>query len=143
MRILCECREYANTYSQFIRIFVDLHYVVMARVKRGTIAHKRRKHLLKYAKGFRWGRKSKFKLAKVAIYHAWSHAYKDRKRKKRDFRRLWQAQINAACRLNGVSYSKFIYGLKEKKIGLDRKVLAQLAQEHPQIFEKIIEETKK
>ncbi|MBU4298746.1 50S ribosomal protein L20 [Patescibacteria group bacterium] len=114
----------------------------MARVKRGKIAHKRRKRLLKYTKGFHWGRKSKFKLAKVAIYHAWSHAYKDRKRKKRDFRRLWQVQINAACRLNGISYSKFTHLLKEKKIDLDRKVLSQLAKEHPQIFEKIIEKVK-
>jgi large subunit ribosomal protein L20 len=111
----------------------------MTRVKRGKIAHKRRKHLLKHAKGFRWGRKKKYRLAKVAVMKAWRYAYRDRKAKKRDFRALWQARINAACRLYGVSYSKFIYGLKKNKIELDRKVLSQLAQNHPQIFEKIVE----
>lgn len=114
----------------------------MVRVKRGKIAHKRRKHLLKYAKGFRWGRKSKFRLAKVAVYHAWSHAYKDRKRKKREFRQLWQIQINAACKNLGISYSRFIHHLKKKGIELDRKILAQLAKEHPQTFEKIVEKAK-
>jgi len=110
----------------------------MVRVKRGKIAHKRRKRLLKYTKGFRWGRKSKYKLAKDAIKHAWVNAYRDRKMKKRDFRQLWQLQINAACRQQGLSYSKFVHSLKEKKIGLDRKILSQLAKDHPQIFEKII-----
>jgi len=114
----------------------------MARVKRGKTAHKRRKHLLKYAKGFRWGRKSKYKLAKDALYHAWRYAYRDRKAKKREFRALWQIQINAACRQQGLSYSKFIHGLKQKKIELDRKILSDLAQNHPQIFEKIVEKMK-
>lgn len=114
----------------------------MARVKRGKIAHKRRKRLLKHTKGFRWGRKSKYRLAKAAVYHAWSHAYKDRKRKKREFRRLWQVQINAACRNLGVSYSKFIFGLKKGGIEVDRKILAKLAQDNPQIFEKIVEKAK-
>ena len=115
----------------------------MARVKRGTTAHKRRKHLLKYAKGFRWGRKSKYKLAKDALYHAWRYAYRDRKAKKRDFRRLWQVQISAACQQSGLSYSKFIAGLKKNKIELDRKILSGLAQNHPEIFEKILETIKK
>lgn len=114
----------------------------MVRIKRGKIAHKRRKHLLKYVKGFRWGRKTKYRLAKDALYHAWEYAYRDRKVKKREFRKLWQIQINAACRAQGISYSKFIYGLKQKKIGLDRKILAQFAQSHPKIFEKIIEKVK-
>lgn len=114
----------------------------MVRVKRGKIAHKRRKHLLKYAKGFRWGRKAKYRLAKEALYHAWRYAYRDRKAKKREFRKLWQTQINSACRQAGISYSRFIAGLKHKKIELDRKILATLAQSHPQIFEKIIEKTK-
>jgi large subunit ribosomal protein L20 len=114
----------------------------MVRVKRGKIAHKRRKYLLKYAKGFRWGRKSKYRLAKQALQKAWSYAYRDRKAKKRDFRKLWQIQINAACRQTGISYSKFIAGLKKNKIELDRKVLAQLVQNHPQIFEKIVEKVK-
>ena len=114
----------------------------MVRVKRGKIAHKRRKHLLKYAKGFRWGRKAKYRAAKEALYHAWEYAYRDRRVKKRDFRKLWQIQINAACRQFGISYSKFIAGLKKNKIELDRKILSQLAQNHPQIFAKIIEKVK-
>jgi large subunit ribosomal protein L20 len=115
----------------------------MVRVKTGKISHKRREKLLKYTKGFRWGRKSRLRAAKEAILHAWSHAYRDRKRKKREFRRLWQIQINAACREQGLSYSEFIHGLKEKKIELDRKILAQLAQNHLEIFKKIVEEVKK
>lgn len=114
----------------------------MVRVKRGKTAHKRRKHLLKYAKGFRWGRKSKYRLAKDALYHAWEYAYRDRKTKKREFRTLWQSQISAACRQAGIPYSKFIAGLKKNKIGLDRKILAQLVQNHPEIFGKIIEKVK-
>lgn len=114
----------------------------MTRVKRGTIAHKRRKHLLKYAKGFRWGRKSKYRQAKEALYHAWRYAYRDRRVKKRDFRKLWQIKINALCRQHGISYGKFIAGLKKTKIELDRKILADFAQNHPQIFEKIIEKVK-
>jgi len=115
----------------------------MVRVKRGKPARKKRKKLLKKVKGFRWGRKSKYRLAKDALRHAWTHSYRDRKRKKREFRKLWQTQINAACRKLGLSYSKFIHGLKEKKIELDRKILADLAKNHLDIFEKIVEEIKK
>ena len=114
----------------------------MVRVKRGTIAHKRRKNVLKHTKGFRWGRKSKYKAAKDAIRHAWSYAYRDRRVKKREFRRLWQTQINAACRPLGISYSKFIGGLKKKKIEIDRKILSTLAKKYPKIFEKIVEKAK-
>ncbi|MBL7150275.1 MAG: 50S ribosomal protein L20 [Candidatus Pacebacteria bacterium] len=114
----------------------------MVRVKRGKIASKRRKHLLKYAKGFRWGRKTKYRAAKEALMHAWKYAYRDRRTKKREFRQLWQIQINAACRQLGISYSKFIAGLKKSKIELDRKILATLAQSHPKIFEKIVEKVK-
>lgn len=112
----------------------------MSRVKKGKAAHKHRKHLLKHAKGFKWGRKSKYKLAKDALRHAWTFSYRDRKVKKRDFRQLWQLQINAACRKLGINYSRFINGLKNKKIGLDRKILSQLIQKHPEIFEKIVKE---
>jgi len=115
----------------------------MVRVKRGTITHKRRERLLKHTKGFRWGRKSKYRLAKEALLHAWTHAYFDRRKKKGYFRALWQIQINAACRQHGLSYSKFIHGLKQKKIELDRKILAQLAQNQPEIFKKILEKIKK
>ncbi len=111
----------------------------MVRVKRGKTAHKRRKYILEKAKGYRWGRKSKYRLAKIALWKAWSYAFRDRKQKKREFRRLWQIQINAACRNLGINYSKFIHGLKEKNIELDRKILAHLAKEQPQTFEKIVE----
>ncbi len=114
----------------------------MVRVKRGKIAHKRRKRVLKQAKGFRWGRKTKYRQAKEALYHAWQYAYRDRRTKKRDFRKLWQIQISAACRNLGISYSKFIAALKKNKIELDRKILADLAKNHPQIFEKIAEKVK-
>ena len=114
----------------------------MVRVKRGKTAHRRRKNLLKYTKGFRWGRKSKYRLAKEALLHAWKYAYRDRRTKKREFRKLWQIQINAACREQGLSYSRFIHVLKQKNIGLDRKTLADLAKSHPNIFKKIVEKTK-
>ena len=114
----------------------------MVRVKRGKTAHRRRKNLLKHTKGFRWGRKSKYRLAKEALLHAWKYAYRDRRTKKREFRKLWQIQINAACREQGLSYSRFIHVLKQKKIGLDRKILADLAKSHPNIFKKIVEKTK-
>ncbi len=113
----------------------------MSRVKRGTTANKRRKNVLKYTKGFRWGRKSKYKLAKQALQKAWTYAYRDRKVKKRVFRKNWQVQIGAACKAEGTSYSKFIYGLKKQGIELDRKVLSQLAQSHPEIFKKVLEAT--
>ncbi len=111
----------------------------MVRVKRGKAARKRRKHLLKHAKGFRWGRKSKYRLAKEALMHAWEYAYRDRRVKKREFRKLWQIQINAACRQLGISYSRFINSLKKNKIELDRKILANLARDYPEIFKKIVE----
>ncbi|MCK4520691.1 50S ribosomal protein L20 [Candidatus Parcubacteria bacterium] len=114
----------------------------MVRVKRGTTAHKRRKNILKHAKGFKWGRKSKYKAAKDALAHAWSYAYRDRRTKKRNFRRLWQIQINAACREQGISYSKFIAGLKKNKIELDRKILSELAKKNPEVFKKIVEKVK-
>lgn len=115
----------------------------MTRVKKGKSAHKHRRHILKHVKGFRWGRKSKLKLAKDALRHAWTFAYRDRKVKKRDFRQLWQIKINAAARNLGISYSRFINGLKNKKIEIDRKILAQLVENHPEVFEKIVEEVKK
>jgi len=114
----------------------------MTRVKKGAAAHKHRKHLLKHAKGFKYGRKSKYKLAKDALRHAWTYSYRDRKVKKRDFRKLWQLQINAACRELGLNYSKFIGGLKKKKIEIDRKVLSQLVEKYPVIFKVIVEEVK-
>jgi large subunit ribosomal protein L20 len=114
----------------------------MARVKRGISAHKRRKNLLEHTKGFRWGRKSKFKMAKEGILHAWTNAYSDRKKKKRVNRNLWLIKINAACRAQGLAYNQFIFKLKSKKIELDRKALSDLAQNNPDIFNKILEELK-
>jgi large subunit ribosomal protein L20 len=115
----------------------------MVRVKKGKAAHKHRKHLLKYVKGFRWGRKSKYALAKDAMKHAWKWSYRDRKNKKRVFRQLWQRQISAFSKKQGISYNRLINLLKTNKIELDRKILAKLAQENPEIFEKIIEKLKK
>lgn len=114
----------------------------MTRVKRGIMAHKRRKNVLKKTKGFKWGRKSKYRLAKDALKHALVYAYRDRKRKKRDFRRLWQVKINAGAREHGLTYSKFINGLKKANIELDRKILANLAEHKPEVFKKIIEKVK-
>jgi large subunit ribosomal protein L20 len=115
----------------------------MVRVKRGKTAHKRRKRLLKLAKGFRWSRKSKYRLAKEGLLHAFKYAYRDRRTRKREFRKLWQLQINAAVRKQGIPYSKFIYLLKQKNIQLNRKVLAELGKNHSPIFEKVVEEVKK
>ena len=114
----------------------------MTRVKRGTIANKRRKNLLKHTKGFRYGRKTKYRLAKEALLHAWTHAFRDRRLKKREARRLWQVKINAAVREYELSYSKFIKALKDKKIGLDRKILAELAEKQPIVFKEIVEKIK-
>lgn len=114
----------------------------MARVKRGLSAHKRRKNLLKTTKGYRWGRKSKYRLAKDAALKAGVYAYRDRKVKKRTSRQMWQIQINAASRELGISYSRLISALKKNKIELDRKVLAQLAKDQPEVFAKIVERIK-
>jgi large subunit ribosomal protein L20 len=110
----------------------------MPRVKRGKSHLKRRKNLLKEAKGYMWGRKSKIKLAKVAVLKAGVYAYRDRRRKKRDMRRLQIIKINAATRTNGLPYNKFIKKLKEVKVDLDRKILAQLAEKYPAVFEKLL-----
>ena len=110
----------------------------MPRVKRGKIALKRREKILKYTKGYKWGRKSKERAAKEALLHAWTHAYRDRRVKKRTARALWQIQLNAAVRQEDLNYSKFMHGLKKAKIELDRKVLSQIASQHPKIFKEII-----
>ena len=114
----------------------------MARVKRGTTAHKRRKNVLKDTKGFRWGRKSKYRLAKDALRHAWEYSFRDRKAKKRSFRRLWQTNIGSSARAEGINYSQFASKLKKDNIILDRKVLAKLAQENPRVFKEIIAKVK-
>ena len=107
------------------------------RVKRGYKARRRRKKVLKLAKGFRGGRSKLFRTAADALDKALMYAYRDRKARKRDFRRLWIARINAAARMNDMSYSKFIHGLKAANVDLDRKVLAELAVSDPKGFSQI------
>lgn len=103
------------------------------------MAHKRREKTLKYTKGFRWGRKSKERAAKEALLHAWTHAFRGRKKKKGDFRTLWNVRINAGARAEGMSYGKLIEALGKKKVLLNRKMLSELAKNEPAIFKKIIE----
>ncbi len=105
-------------------------------------AHKKRKKIFKMAKGYKWGRKNRYRAAKDAVRHALVRSYIDRRRKKRDFRRLWNIQINAAVREQGLTYSQFVNGLKKNKIELDRKILADLAINHREIFGKIVEKNK-
>jgi large subunit ribosomal protein L20 len=109
------------------------------RVKRGYKANRRRKKILKLAKGYRGGRSKLFRTALNAVDKALMYAYHDRKSRKRDFRRLWISRINAAARMNNLSYSKFIHGLKLANIEIDRKVLAELAVSDPSGFTKIAE----
>lgn len=111
----------------------------MPRVKRGILHSKRRRNLLKKVKGYKWGRKNKIKLAKVAIVKAGASAYRDRRKKKRDFRALWNIKINASLRARGSTYSRFMGKIKGKNFEIDRKVLSQLAQHHPKIFDRIVE----
>ena len=114
----------------------------MSRVKRGTIANKRRKKVLSYTKGFRYGRKSKYRLAKEALTHAWVSAFRNRRLKKRDQRKLWQTKINAACHQEGLNYSKFTKLLRDKNILLNRKVLAEISENKPLVLKKIVAEVK-
>jgi len=111
----------------------------MGRVKRGVTASKRRKKILKMAKGFKWRRKSSFGAAKEAVIKAGSYALRDRRVKKRTNRRLWIIKLNNAVRMFDLSYSKFIKSLSDKKIKIDRKVLSQMAEKNPKVFEKFVE----
>ncbi|MBI4539064.1 MAG: 50S ribosomal protein L20 [Gemmatimonadetes bacterium] len=106
----------------------------MPRVSRAVARKKRRKKILKHAKGYFGGRKSLYRVAKDAVEKGWQHAYRHRKTKKREFRRLWIARINAAARAHDLSYSRFINGLKRAGVELDRKVLADLAVRDPAAF---------
>jgi large subunit ribosomal protein L20 len=114
----------------------------MTRVKRGTISLKRRRNILKLAKGFRHGRKSKERLAIEALKHAGRNAFNDRRKKKGDKRRLWQIKINGALGAYGISFSKFINMLLTKNIELNRKVLADIAENNPETFERIVNQVK-
>ena len=110
----------------------------MPRVKRGTTANARRKRLLKHAKGFKWRQKKNYRAAKEALLHAWTHQFSDRKKKKRNFRRLWQVRLNAAARQEGLTYSRLIAQLKAANIELDRKVLSDIAATSPETFKQIV-----
>jgi large subunit ribosomal protein L20 len=114
----------------------------MPRIKRSNAKRKRHKKWLKRAKGFRGTRSTVFRKAKEATLKAGQYAYRDRRKKKTALRSRWQVQINAASRAQGVSYSRLIHGLRKANVVLDRKVLAQLAAEHPALFEKVIEAAK-
>ena len=111
----------------------------MARATNAPAAKKRHKKVLKYAKGY-FGNKSKlFRYAKEAVQHAWQYAYAARKKKKADRRGLWIVRLNAACRAAGMSYSRFVEGLKAAGIGLDRKVLADIAVRDPETFRRFVD----
>ena len=111
----------------------------MSRVKRGNVARKRRKKILKLAKGFRGSHSKLFRTANQQVMKALRSAYRDRRKRKRDFRRLWITRINAAARMNGLSYSKLTHQLKQAEVGLNRKMLAQLAMVDPEAFTKVVE----
>lgn len=115
----------------------------MPRAKSAVASRQRRKKVLKAAKGYRGGRSKLYRTARESINRALSYAYRGRKLRKRDMRRLWIARINAGARLNGLSYSKFVKGLKGAKITLDRKILAELAVNDAEVFAKIVQVAKK
>ena len=114
----------------------------MARIKVGVTAHRRHKHILKLAKGYRGAKSKQFKKANETVMKALYYARRDRRAKKREFRRLWIARINAATRAYGMSYSRFIYGLTKAGIAMDRKVLADLAIYDAAAFTKLVEAAK-
>jgi large subunit ribosomal protein L20 len=111
------------------------------RVKRGNVARKRRKKILKLAKGFRGSHSRLFKIANQQVMKALRNAYRDRRKRKRDFRRLWIARINAGARQNGLSYSKLMGQLKKADVQINRKMLAQLAATDPETFTKVVSTT--
>ena len=112
----------------------------MTRIKRGVAAHKRRKNVIKRAKGFENRRSTNFVAAREALLHADAYAYRDRRNKKRDMRSLWLVRLNAALRENGTTYSKFAGVLKKSNIELNRKVLAELANVAPESFNQLVKE---
>ena len=111
----------------------------MPRAVNGTVSRRRRKKILKIAKGYRSVRSTAFRKAREAVEHGLSYAYRDRKNRKREFRRLWIARINAAVRAEGMNYSQFMYGLKKADIQLDRKVLSDLAINNQETFKSLTE----
>jgi large subunit ribosomal protein L20 len=114
----------------------------VARVKRGVVAHRKHRSVIQRAKGFRYSRKLLFKPANEALLHSLAYAFRDRRRRKRDFRRLWIARINAAARLGGLPYNRFMYGLRQAGVEIDRKVLADLAVRDSGSFARLVEVAK-
>ena len=114
----------------------------MARVKRSVHAKKKRREVLDAAKGYTGTRRKRYRAAKEQVMHSGAYAFRDRRDRKAQFRRLWIARINAACRANGISYSRFINGLKVAGVELDRKVLADLAVRDPAAFAGLVEQAK-
>lgn len=112
------------------------------RVKTGVVRRRRHKKVLKLARGFYSGRRKHFRKAKEQLERSLVYAYRDRRQKKRDFRKLWITRINAACRLNDMSYSRFINGMKKANIELDRKILADLAMNDPEAFSEVVKQAK-
>ena len=112
------------------------------RVKTGVVRRRRHKKVLKLARGFFSGRRKHFRKAKEQLERSLYYAFRDRKQKKREFRKLWIVRINAACRLNGISYSRFINGLLKANIEIDRKILANIAMNEPETFKQIVEKAK-
>ena len=114
----------------------------MTRVKRGVSASKRRKKVLKMAKGYRWRRKTNYRAAKEAVIKAGKYAHRDRRAKKRTMRSSWIIRLNNALKLNGARYNEFIKALKDRKIEINRKVLSELAVNYPEVFKKLVESVK-
>lgn len=110
----------------------------MARVKRGNVLKNRHRKILKFAKGFRGSKSTLFIAANQALIQSWRNMYRDRRKRKRDFRRLWITRINAACRAHGISYSVFMNGLKKAEIDLNRKALSEIAIKDPTAFEGLL-----
>lgn len=115
----------------------------MTRIKRGVQKRARRKKIIKRAKGFTSHRKTNFRAANEALMHAGKHAYRGRRLKKRDFRRLWNVRIAAGALENGLSYSKLMGALNKNQVGLNRKMLSELAARYPEVFQKVVETAKK
>jgi large subunit ribosomal protein L20 len=115
----------------------------MPRVKRGNVARKRRKKVLKMAKGYFGSKHRLYRTANEQVMRSLKYAYRDRRQKKRDFRKLWITRINAACRLNGISYSRFMNGLKLANVEIDRKMLSELAVNDEKTFNSLVETAKK
>lgn len=111
----------------------------MARVKRGNVLQKRHKKILKFAKGFRGSKHTLFIAANQSVIQSWRNAYRDRRKRKRDFRSLWITRINAACRAHGISYSRFMHGLSVAQIPLNRKSLAEIAINDPSAFAGLVQ----